>query len=207
MGLQERREGKSPVLLLTDNIERINQRVKLIPYALQGVTDRLRAVQELNAVGVGLIFHGEGPLDVCCVSPARKGHRGLDTRDCSQASLLPITTHPAHNRLMSPLGRVSRLAQKLWFPPFQLHRPITVAEIAPVHRGRPTAGFQGLNTWACIKLEGTLNWSPPWPSPASSTSISFFLFQKCQEDLEANCREKPVALHYYIPKSFLTFTY
>lgn len=52
-----RGEGKSPVLILTDNIKRVNQRVKLIPYTLQGVADRLRAVQELDAVGVGLVFH------------------------------------------------------------------------------------------------------------------------------------------------------
>lgn len=56
-GCEGRGEGKSPVLILTDNIESINQRVELIPYALQGVTDRLRAIQELNAVGVGLVFH------------------------------------------------------------------------------------------------------------------------------------------------------
>lgn len=56
-GCVGRGEGKSPVLILTDNIERVNQRVKLIPYTLQGVADRLRAVQELDAVSVGLVFH------------------------------------------------------------------------------------------------------------------------------------------------------
>lgn len=117
-GCEGRGEGKSPVLLLTDNIERINQRVKLIPYTLQGVTDRLRAVQELDAVGVGLIFHWEGPLDMCRIAPARKGCRGFGTRDESRVCLLPITVHPDHNRLIPPLGRVSRLAQKLWFPTF-----------------------------------------------------------------------------------------
>lgn len=52
-----RGEWKSPVLLLTDHIERVNQRMKLVPYTLQGVADGLGAVQELDAVGVGLVFH------------------------------------------------------------------------------------------------------------------------------------------------------
>lgn len=117
-GCDGRGEGKSAVLILTDNIQRVNQRVKLIPYTLQGVTDRLRAVQELDAVGVGLVFHREGPLDVCRVAPARKGCRGVGTRDGSWVCLLPITVHPDRNRLIPPLGRVSRFAQKLWFPTF-----------------------------------------------------------------------------------------
>lgn len=56
-GSEGRGAGRSPVLVLTDDIERINQRVQLIPYAFQGVADGLGAVQELNAVGVGLVFH------------------------------------------------------------------------------------------------------------------------------------------------------
>lgn len=75
--------GWKSVLVLTDNIERVNQRVELIPYALQGVADRLRAVQELDAVGVGLVFHREGPLDMRRVAPAREGCGGLGTRDGS----------------------------------------------------------------------------------------------------------------------------
>lgn len=76
-------DGNGSVLVLTDNIERVNQRVQLIPHALQGVADRLRAVQELDAVGVGLVFHREGPLDVCRVAPAREGCRRLGTREGS----------------------------------------------------------------------------------------------------------------------------
>lgn len=71
-GCEGRGAGRSPVLVLTDDIECINQRVQLIPYTFQGVADGLGAVQELDAVGVGLIFHREGPLDMCCVAPARK---------------------------------------------------------------------------------------------------------------------------------------
>lgn len=70
------RARSSSVLVLTDNIERVNQRVQLIPHALQGVADGLGAVQELDAVGVGLVFHREGPLDVRRVAPAREGCTG-----------------------------------------------------------------------------------------------------------------------------------
>lgn len=70
------RGRSSSVLVLTDNIERVNQRVQLIPQALQGVADGLGAVQELDAVGVGLVFHREGPLDVRRVAPAREGCKG-----------------------------------------------------------------------------------------------------------------------------------
>lgn len=78
-----RGDGNGSVLVLTDNIEGVNQRVKLIPHALQGVADGLRAVQELDAVGVGLVFHREGPLDVRCVAPAREGCTRLGTREGS----------------------------------------------------------------------------------------------------------------------------
>lgn len=78
-----RGDGNRSVLVLTDNIERVYQRVELIPYALQGVADHLRAVQELDAVRVGLVFHREGPLDVRCVAPARQGCRRLGTGEGS----------------------------------------------------------------------------------------------------------------------------
>lgn len=39
-----------------------------------------------------------------------------------------------------------------------------------------TVGFHGLNTWACIKQEGALNWSPPWSSPGILCFNFFFNF-------------------------------
>lgn len=71
-GCEGRGAGRSPVLILTDDIECINQRVQLIPYAFQGVADGLGTVQQLDAVGVGLVFHRERPFDVCRIAPARK---------------------------------------------------------------------------------------------------------------------------------------
>lgn len=58
--------------MLTNNIQRINQQVKLITDILQGVVDFLWAVQDLNAKGVWIILHRKRTLDACCVGPARE---------------------------------------------------------------------------------------------------------------------------------------
>ena len=46
-----------------------------------------------------------------------------------------------------------------------------------------TADFHGLNTWACIKLEGTLNWSPLWPLPGILYFNFFFFFFKNAKEI------------------------
>lgn len=102
------RGQKGSVLVLTDNIERVNQRVKLIPHALQGVADHLGAVQELDAVGVGLVLHREGPLDVRRVAPAWEEAQGwVQGRGPQYPSYSSPFTQEDQHRLMSPLGRVS----------------------------------------------------------------------------------------------------
>lgn len=106
-GWEGRGDGNRSVLVLTDNIEGVNQRVKLIPYTLQGVTDHLRAVQELDAVGVGLVFHREGPLDVRRVAPAREGCRRLGVRDESWGSLLPSSIYPGRSQQVNASFRQS----------------------------------------------------------------------------------------------------
>lgn len=61
--------------------------MELIAHICQGVADLLWVVQELNTVGIRIIFHRKRPLDMCCIDPEKKR---VDIKDGNVGGLLKM---------------------------------------------------------------------------------------------------------------------
>lgn len=166
--------------------------MKLVPYTLQGMADGLGAVQELDAVGVGLVFHWEGPLDMCCIVPVREGYKVLVQETDPEPSSCPPHRCSLRSQQANASLRTSNLVQNIWFLIFPSLQGC---------RGDWDHSIQPGGHWVWHRVSWgwkhglAPNWRVHWTCHPMAISkhflLKFFFFQKYQGDLDTNCRENP----------------